>query len=201
MATIALFHSVLGVRPGVLDAAQRLRAAGHTVEVVDQYDGRVFDDYEAAGAFAEEIGYGDLMGRALAGVAGLPDGFVALGFSNGGGMAEFVATRRPVSGVVMISGTLPLAMIGVDSWPAGVPAQVHYAVDDPHRQQEWVDAVLGSVRAAGATVEMFDYPGAGHLFTDPSLPAEYDPATADLLWTRVLDFCRLGTTADGDGSG
>ena len=29
MTRIALFHSVLGVRPGVLDAAERLRAAGH----------------------------------------------------------------------------------------------------------------------------------------------------------------------------
>lgn len=41
-ASIALFHSVLGVRTGVLDAAARLRAAGHDVQVVDQYDGRVF---------------------------------------------------------------------------------------------------------------------------------------------------------------
>ena len=45
MASIALFHSVLGVRPGVLDAAARLRAAGHEVLVGDQYGGRVFDDY------------------------------------------------------------------------------------------------------------------------------------------------------------
>lgn len=45
MASIALFHSVLGVRPGVQDAAARLRARGHEVLVVDQYDGRSFDDY------------------------------------------------------------------------------------------------------------------------------------------------------------
>jgi len=45
MADIALFHSALGVRPGVLDAADRLRAEDHKVVVVDQYDGRVFDDY------------------------------------------------------------------------------------------------------------------------------------------------------------
>jgi len=48
MTTIALFHSVLGVRPGVLDAAEMLRSHGHTVHVVDQYDGRVFDDYDTA---------------------------------------------------------------------------------------------------------------------------------------------------------
>jgi dienelactone hydrolase len=62
-------------------------------------------------------------------------------------------------------------------------------VDDPFREQDWVDAVVASVRAAGAPVEMFDYPGAGHLFTDPSLPEEYDAEAAELLWIRVLAFC------------
>ena len=35
MADIALFHSVLGVRPGVAVAADRLRAAGHDVLAVE----------------------------------------------------------------------------------------------------------------------------------------------------------------------
>jgi dienelactone hydrolase len=56
MSTIALFHSVLGVRSGIRVAADRLRAAGHDVLVVDQYDGRVFDDYGEAGEFAQSIG-------------------------------------------------------------------------------------------------------------------------------------------------
>jgi|CZKW01.1.fsa_nt_gi hypothetical protein len=84
MTKIALYHSVLGVRPGVIDAAERLRSAGH---VVDQYDGRVFDDYEKASAFAEDVGYPVLMERAVVGVEHLADGFIAAGFSNGGGMS------------------------------------------------------------------------------------------------------------------
>ena len=188
MAQIALFHSVLGVRPGIDDAAARLRGAGHEVTVVDQYAGRVFDDYDEAGAFAEELGYPELMRRAVAAVEPLPDGFVAAGFSNGGGMAEHVATQRRVAGVVMLSGALPLAMLGAETWPAGVPAQIHSAADDPFRRQEWVHAVAASVRAAGAAVEVFDYAGAGHLFTDPSLPAEHQPDEAALLWERVLAF-------------
>ena len=189
MTRVALFHSVLGVRPGVLDAAERLRAAGHAVTVVDQYQGRSFDSYEDAGAHAESIGYPVLMERALAGVVGLDDGFVAAGFSNGGGMAEYVATQRAAAGVLMLSGALPLEMIGAHTWPAGVPAQIHYTVDDPFRDQGWIDAVAGTVRAAGAQVEVFDYPGAGHLFTDPSLPEEYDAEAAGTMWARVLAFC------------
>ena len=153
MADIALFHSVLGVRPGVAVAADRLRAAGHDVLVVDQYEGRVFDDYDEAGKFALAIGYPALMGRAAKAVQGLSDGFIAAGFSN------------------------------------GVPAQIHYTAEDPFRNQEAIDAVAGKVSAAGASIEVFDYPGKGHLFTDASLPVEYDEQATDLLWSRVLPFC------------
>lgn len=40
MVHIALFHSVLGVRPGIIEVADRLRANGHDLLVVDQYDGQ-----------------------------------------------------------------------------------------------------------------------------------------------------------------
>jgi dienelactone hydrolase len=189
MAHLALFHSVLGIRPGVLEAADRLRAAGHEVLVVDQYDGQVFDDYDEADRFATAIGYPMLMQRAVEAVQCLPDGFIAAGFSNGGGMSEYVATVRPVGGVLMLSGALPVDMLGVEGWPAGVPAQIHYTEHDPFRRQDWIEAVLTQIRSAGASVEVFDYPGSGHLFTDPSLPTEYDQQTSELLWSRVLSFC------------
>ncbi len=105
-------------------------------------------------------------------------------------MAEYVATQRPCSGVLMLSGALPVQMLGADAWPAGVPAQIHYTELDPLRRQEWIDTVVTDVRAAGASVEVFDYPGSGHLFTDPSLPDEYDEQAASLLWSRALAFCR-----------
>jgi dienelactone hydrolase len=173
----------------VTEAADLLRAAGHEVLIVDQYNGRTFDDYDEAGEFAQAIGYPALMRRAAQAVEGLTDGFITAGFSNGGGMAEFVATVRPVGGVLMLSGALALDMIGVDAWPAKVPAQIHYTTNDPFRNQEWIDAVVARVRSAEAAVEVFDYPGAGHLFTDPSLPNEYDERSAELLWSRVLRFC------------
>ena len=188
MSHVALFHSVLGVRPGVLDAAKRLSGGGHQVHVVDQYDGRVFDDYGEASAYAQGVGYPALMERAITAVENLPEGFIAAGFSNGGAMAEYVATKRRVAGVVMLSGVLPLDMLGVSKWPA-VPAQIHYTTDDPFRRQEGIDAVTDAIRAAGAPLEVFDYPGKGHLFTDGSLPDEYDADATAALWQRVLEFC------------
>jgi dienelactone hydrolase len=188
MAPIALFHSALGVRPGIKEAAELLRGRGHDVHVVDQYDGRVFDDYESAMAYVTEVGFPALMSNALELTADLPEGFVTVGFSNGGGMAEYVAASRPgVRGVVMLSGALDPAEIGI-TWPKGVPAQVHYTVDDPFREQEGIDSVVAAVESAGATVEVFDYPGSGHLFADPSKTDEYQPAQAELMWSRVTDF-------------
>jgi len=189
MTDIALFHSVLGVRPGITAAADRLRRAGHHVLVVDQYDGLVFDDYAQAGAHVERIGFPALMGAAVAAVQDLPDGFVAAGFSNGAGMAEYVATQRRCGGLLLFSGALPLSMLGADRWPDALPVQLHNADRDPLRHQEWIDSVVTAARRSGASVEVFDYPVGGHLFTDESLPEEFDPQASDLLWQRVLAFC------------
>ena len=190
MTTVALFHSVLGVRQGVLDAAERLRQEGHDVLVADLFDGRTFDDYPPAMGFAwEEVGPQVLMARALEAVAGLPDGFVSAGFSLGCVMAVHIATQRPVSGVLMIAGAAPVSAIGDDvRWPAGVPAQTHSTLADPWREQDELDQAVRDIEAAGGTIEVFDYPGSGHLFTDPSLPAEYDPVVTETFWSRALPF-------------
>ena len=121
MTTVALFHSVLGVRQGVLDTAERLRQDGHDVLVVDLFDGRTFDDYRPDMSFAwEELGPQVLVGRA---VEGLPGGFVSAGFSLGCVMAVHVATQRTVSSVLMIAGAIPVSALGDDDrWPSGVPA-------------------------------------------------------------------------------
>jgi dienelactone hydrolase len=187
MAIVAIFHSALGVRPGLVEFANKLKTIGREVHIVDQYDGQVFDDYDEAGAYVDEVGFPELMTRAIRGVADRPDGFVAIGFSNGAGMAEFVAANRPVSGVVMAGGALPLETIGI-TWPEGVPAQIHSTVDDPRSDQDAIDSVKRAVEEAGGTVEVFDYPGSGHLFADSSMPDEYQPAEAELMLSRIKDF-------------
>ena len=186
--TVVLFHSVLGVRPGIEDAAARLQAAGHTVVIVDQYGGRTFDDYGEAGEFAGSIGFPELMTRAVDAVAQVPDGFTAMGFSNGAGMATFVALNRPAARVVLCSGAMPLERIGASAWPTTVPAQLHYSLDDPFRTDGAVESVLRSVNEAGAIAEYHQYPGNGHLFTDASLAAEFDEVSTASLWEHVLRF-------------
>jgi hypothetical protein len=75
-------------------------------------------------------------------------------------------------GVLMLSGVLPLEMLGASTWPSGVAAQIHCTLDDPFRRQDAIDGVVRAINSFEATVEVFDYRGNGHLFTDASLPHE-----------------------------
>jgi dienelactone hydrolase len=187
MADIVLFHSVLGPRVGVMDAADRLRAAGHTVHTPDLYRGEArFDEYEPAMAYQDSIGYRELLRRAAADVAPLPSRLVYMGFSAGGAPAEWLAVTRPGAlACILLHAALPLQVMDLERWPATVPVQVHFMRDDPYREQAEIDGMAADVRAAGAPFELFEYAGGGHLFTDPSLPAEYDSAAAETLWSRV----------------
>ncbi len=199
MSNIAIFHSALGVRQGIMDAAEILKAAGHEVFIVDQYNGRVFDDYAEASSFAESIGYEAYMKSALKAVANLPDGFICIGFSNGGGVSEYIALNRRVAGIVICSGVLPLEMLhGVfptagfleKGWPQETPVQIHYAQNDPFRFKGAAEAFSAHITEQQGTVEFYEYSGAGHLFTDKSLADEYDEANTQELWKRVLQFCQ-----------
>ncbi len=189
MSTIALFHPSFGITEGIKDAERRLQAAGHDVHVIDYYgDGQTFTDYDVANQYVDKIGFPVLMQRALSGVSDLPDGFIAMGFSNGAGMATYVALNRIVDSVILCSGALPIEMLGAKTWPNGTSAQLHYMLEDPKKVDGSVESVMRSVNQANADAEYLQYPGDGHLFTDSSQKDEYDQATAERLWLHVLRY-------------
>lgn len=191
MAEIVLFHSALGLRPGVTSAADRLRKAGHSVHVPDYYDGEVFDDLDDGLRKRDELGVAEILRRAREAVAGLPAGLVFAGFSLGNDPAELLAAERPgARGALLMHGAVPIeafSEFGVERWPEGVPVQVHYAAEDPWVEAEEVAALGDAVRGAGAIFEEHSYPGSGHLFADPDLQ-EYDRASSEEMWRRALAF-------------
>src|ERR687888_1936514 len=127
MAQIVLFHSALGLRPGVLASADRLRAAGHTVHTPDLFDGEIFDDLGEGVRKRDALGIPEIARRAQEAVAHLPARLVFAGFSLGAGPAELLAATRPGAlGAVLMHGALPIEPFGIQFWPTGVPVQVHY---------------------------------------------------------------------------
>jgi dienelactone hydrolase len=203
MAEVVLFHSVLGLRPGVISAAKRLRAAGHTLHTPDYFDGEVFDDLEEGLRKEEKLGYQEIARRTKESVSGLPEGLVYAGFSLGAVHAEVLAASMPGAlGAVLMHGAVPVEGLseyfGIQSWPEGVPVQVHYAIDDPWVEAEEEMVPLGeAVSGAGAAFEAYTYPGSGHLFSDPDLP-EYDRASSEAMWERVLTFLDQIDTPSSD---
>jgi dienelactone hydrolase len=181
------------LRPGVIAAADRLRAAGHTIHTPDLFDGEVFDDLDDGQRKEEALGYQEIARRAKEAVAELPAGLVFAGFSLGAVHAELLAASKPGAlGAVLMHGAVPVESLseffGVDRWPEGVPVQVHYAALDPWVEADEEVAPFGDdVRGAGAAFEEHAYPCSGHLFSDPDLP-EYDRASSEAMWHRVLAF-------------
>ncbi|MEU4656078.1 dienelactone hydrolase family protein [Streptomyces sp. NPDC023723] len=187
MTEVLVLHHGHGLTAGVRAFAERLRRAGHVVHVPDLFEGRVFDRLEQGIDYAEKVGFGTVVARAVAAAEGLPADLVCLGFSLGVLPAQKLAQTRPgVRGALLLEACLPVSEFG-GSWPRDVPVQIHGMDADPFFAGEGdVDAARVLVETA-ADAELFLYPGGSHLFTDSSLPS-YDEQAARQVGHRVLDF-------------
>jgi dienelactone hydrolase len=186
MAEVILYHHALGLTPGVLAFAERLRNAGHMVHTPDQFDGRTFDNIEDGVAYAREIGFAEVAERGVRAAEAHPSELVYAGFSLGAVPAQKLAqTRAGARGALLFHACLPPSEFG--GWPEGVPVQIHGMDADPFFAGEGdIDAARDLVEQA-EDAELFLYPGDQHLFADSSL-ASYDVEATDLLMERVLDF-------------
>ncbi|MGE7389279.1 dienelactone hydrolase family protein [Streptomyces sp. NPDC004126] len=183
---IMLFHSTYGLRPAVHAAADRLRAAGHEVQVPDLFEGRTFATFEEGAAYQEEVGRDELLKRAVLASAPFSDrGLVYAGFSFGGSVAQHLALADDKArGLLLLHGT---ADLDEDASADELPVQLHIADPDPYETHDWLTAWYLRMRRAGADVEVHGYAGAGHLFTDPDLE-DYDAEAAEETWKVALAF-------------
>ncbi|MFJ9677403.1 dienelactone hydrolase family protein [Streptomyces sp. NPDC101194] len=186
LMNIMLFHSTYGLRPAVHAAADRLRAAGHEVHVPDLFEGHTFETVEEGLAFKEEVGKDELLRRAVLAAAPYSDrGLVYAGFSFGASTAQTLALGdEKARGLLLFHGTSDIAEnASVDE----LPVQLHVADPDPFETHDWLNSWYLQMQRTGADVEIYRYPGAGHLFTDPEL-SDFDLASAELAWKVSLGF-------------
>jgi dienelactone hydrolase len=187
MAEVVVFHHAQGLTPGVVAFADDLRRAGHVVHTPDVLEGRTFATVEEGVGYAGEIGFGEVIERGVRAAGALPAGLVYAGFSLGVLPAQKLAQTRPgARGALLFESCVPVSEFS-PAWPDGLPVQIHGMDNDPFFAGEGdVDAARELVREA-SNAELFLYPGDRHLFADNSLPS-YDPAAAELLTKRVIDF-------------
>lgn len=190
MTTLLLFHHAQGQTAGFLAFADELREAGHTVHAPDLYDGRTFRDLDEGVAYAEQLGFPEIIGRGSAAAIELPADIVYAGFSLGVLPAQSLTQTRPgARGAIFFHGCVSPSEFD-SPWPHGVVLQIHMMDHDPWTEVDRpvAEALVEEIEDA----ELFLYPGSGHLFADPSLD-DYDEEAAGLLKERTLAFLhRIG---------
>jgi carboxymethylenebutenolidase len=119
-------------------------------------------------------------------------GVGVIGFAAGGGLALWLGIHRPedVAAVVPYYGAVPDAAEPPDWSRLAAPVQGHFGENDPTCPPEAVSALEADLAAAGVTVEMFVYPGAGPAFFDDTRPDAHVEDAARQAWIRTLEFLR-----------
>lgn len=183
MTEVLLFHHAQGQTDGFLALGDELRAAGHVVHAPDLYDGRTFAELADGVAYAEQVGFDAIIRRGVAAAEELPADVVYAGLSLGVLPAQMLAQTRPgARGAVFLHAAVAPSELGAP-WPDGVPLQIHTMDADELGDVD----VARTLAAEIEDVELYLYPGDGHLFTDSSLGA-YDREAAELVMGRVLAF-------------
>ncbi|WP_201298323.1 dienelactone hydrolase family protein, partial [Nocardia sp. CY41] len=185
--TVVLFHSMFGLRPVELSAAERLRGRGHRVLTPDLFAGSVVAGHGSAPAledgFAlmERIGWDTIMARARAAVRDLPADTVLGGFSMGVGViGSLWPDRLAAAGVFLLHATT----IVPEGIPLGTPVQAHVAAGDRFAPPDQLAAYQASSAHARAEATLHSYPGTGHFYTDSSLP-DHDPDATHRTWQHI----------------
>ncbi|GAA1389455.1 dienelactone hydrolase family protein [Luteococcus peritonei] len=184
MTTMILFHHVLGLTPGVIGLADRIREAGHEVVTPDLFEGRTFDNLSEGLAHVGSIGDGALLQRAEQACSAQPDDVVYAGLSLGVVVAQHLLQKRPgaVGGVLLHSFIAPAQLPG--RWP-DCPVHVFATDHDPFFVDDGDLAAAQAWRTSHANLEVHLYPGHGHLLLEPGLP-DHDAHLAQQVTLDVL---------------
>lgn len=192
--TVLVIHENRGLTDHIRDVTRRFAVAGfHAVapDFLSRVGGTPTDEDKAR----EAIGKLDL-GQTMRDAVYLTE-FVAkraggngrtgvVGFCWGGAMVNRIAVA---AGDKLAAG---VAYYGPAPDPSEAPKVraamlLHYAgLDDGVNAtgRPWTDAL----KAAGATVDSYVYPGVNHAFNNDTAVGRYDKAASDLAWARTTAF-------------
>jgi len=184
---VVVVHDLYGHLPSVRQRCDLLAQSGMSAIAPDLYDGHLTTDESEAEQFLARLDQDLALTRLLGTVEYLRRRGVQrlglLGFSIGGMLALRLAAGVRVDAISLYYAALP-----ADEWiPYGCPMQLHFAETDDFDPPELPDAFSEWLVASGMEVETYHYPGAGHGFANPDVPA-YRPGSAELSWARTVRF-------------
>lgn len=189
---LVLIHEWWGLNDDMRSLVDRFAAEGFRALALDLYGGRVTSDPAVAMQLATELKTLKAIPLVEAAVAELKSRGSArvgiTGFCLGGAVALAAACH-----VGELAACVPFYGLPrpehADWTRARAPILGHYGAKDPMVTEERVRGVQAAARQGGAhfDVEFYD---AGHAFMRAGDPAAYHAPSAELAWTRTLEFLR-----------
>ena len=180
----------------VRDVADRFAAAGFVALAPDLYHGekatspdeaeKLFMALNIAETLKDFRGAADHL-LAMPEVA--PKKLGVVGFCMGGQLALYAAGELPdrVGAAVDFYGIHPKVEPRVER--VGGPVLMHFGRSDRSIPADRVASMVDRMQAAGKSVEVHWY-DAGHAFFNDQRPTVYQPAEAELAWTRTIAIQR-----------
>jgi carboxymethylenebutenolidase len=200
LGAVVVIHENRGLNPHIKDVTRRVAVDGFIavgVDLLSRKGGTPASD-EEAGKMFQGIDRAGLVADAVAAIAylkSLPEsnGKVgAVGFCFGGGIVNQMAVAAPdlAAGVAYYGGSPALT----DVPKIKARLMLHYAGLDT-RTNEGIPAYEAAMKAAGISYQVFVYDGAQHAFNNDTSEARYDKKSADLAWSRTIEFFKTNLSA------
>src|SRR5215211_52206 len=178
-----------GLVPHIRNVADRLAAQGFVAVAPDLYRGKETSEPDEAGKLVMEMQLDQAakdMAAAVDALLAMPEttgeGAGVVGFCVGGGLALFLASRKPeVTAVVCYYG-FPRDGMRWDLSAVKAAVLGHAAEDDDFAPPEVTERIERELRDAGVDVTFHHYPGTTHAFFNDDRPEVHDAEAADLSW-------------------
>lgn len=192
LPAVLVIHENRGLNPHIEDITRRLALDGFMAfapDALTPLGGYPGDEDKARAAFAtlDQAKTREDFLTAVAWLRARTDGngkLGAVGFCYGGGIVHWLATRLPdLNAGVPFYGNSPPPE---EAAKVKAPLMVQLAAVDERINAAW-PAYEAALKAAGAKVEMHQYPGTQHGFNNDTTP-RYDAAAAKLAWERTVGF-------------
>ncbi|EJN04075.1 dienelactone hydrolase family protein [Phyllobacterium sp. YR531] len=193
LPAVIVIHENRGLNDHIRDVTRRLALEGFVAlapDLLSSAGGTPQDEEKARGmisaldpktAIAEGIASIDYVAKVKS-----SNGKVgAVGFCWGGGMVNDLAVNAPqLSAGVAYYGRQPKSE---DVPKIKAPLLLQYAGLDT-RINAGIEEYKKALEANGKTFEIQIYDGANHAFNNDTSTARYDKKTADLAWSRTIEF-------------
>jgi len=194
---IVVIQEWWGLNEQIKGVADKLATAGYRALVPDLYRGKLALEANEAEHLMTALNFGDAAGQDVRGAAQYlkASGSAKVGvtgFCMGGALTLLSAVHVPeADAAVTWYGYPPLEY--VDASKIKAPLMGHWATEDVNFPLATIDALETKLRAAQVKFEFHRY-NAKHGFANETADSKnlawlkYDPAAADLAWSRTLDF-------------